>query len=127
MVKATLTPPNMKTLTVWAGLYGGHYDIIVFFKQKPTHRMDCNEEPRKNGMYVDLLEEQTDGNILADMATGTFETWFPNADLTEHTDRNNCGRPNDTEIRYKDLFQMELTLPTDENGEPESINFHQDW
>ncbi len=125
--KATLTPPNLKTFRVWCGLYGGHYDIIVFFREKPTHRMDKNDDTRSNGKYVDLLAEGQDGNIFADIATGTFEAWFPDADLTNHTDKNNVGRPNDTEIRYKDLFQIDLTLPTDENGDPEPIDFHCDW
>ena len=40
MIKAKYTHPPMETKTVWAGLYGGHYDIIVFFKEKPTPSED---------------------------------------------------------------------------------------
>ena len=35
MIKAKYTHPPMQTKKVWAGLYGGHYSIIVFFKEKP--------------------------------------------------------------------------------------------
>jgi hypothetical protein len=36
MLQAKLTLPELQTKKVWVGLYGGHYDVIVFFKEKPT-------------------------------------------------------------------------------------------
>lgn len=32
---AKYNPPKLSYKNVWAGIYGGHYDAIVFFKKKP--------------------------------------------------------------------------------------------
>lgn len=125
MLKAIFTPPKLKAVKLWAGLYGGHYDIIVFFKKKPTNRMDDNGDARSNGKFVDCLAENDADNIFADMGTGNFEIWFPNVDLTPYTQEN--GRPKDTEIPYKDLFRIELMLPLDDYGQPEPFDMKNDW
>lgn len=125
MLKAKFTPPKMKTIKLWAGLYGGHYDVIVFFHKKPTNRMDDKGDTRSKGEYVDCLAEHEASNIYGDMGTGNFEIWFPDVDLSPYTQEN--GRPKDTEVPYKDLFRIELTLPVDEYGDAEPFTMKSDW
>ncbi len=125
MLKATFNPPKLKTVKLWAGLYGGHYDMIVFFKKKPKNRMDMQGDARSNGDFVDCLAEQTDENIFGDMGMGNFEDWFTEVDLTPFTQAN--GRPRETEVPYSDLFQIQLTVPVDEYGQPEPFNMKVDW
>ncbi len=125
MLKGTLTPPAMKPVRLWAGLYGGHYDMIVFYREKPT-RSDEDDD-----RLVDTYAEHKAGNVFADMATGTFEAWFPELyqQLIELrlVNPDNAGRPWDTEVRWTELFEVELTIPLDEDGEWEGLTVHDDW
>ncbi len=125
MIKATLTPPPMRTIRLWAGLYGGHYDIIVFFNKKPTHRMTYSTDRDDQGKYVDVYEEKLSENVWSDMALDDFCKWFPHVDLTPYTQAN--GRPKDTEVPYKDLFEIELTMPLDDFDSPKTLNMGVDW
>ncbi len=125
MLKATLTPPKMTTRTLWGGVYGGHYDIIVFFTEKPVNRVSESNDEDPAGKYIDVYDEYKAENVYADMPLETFNEWFPGVDLTPYTQEN--GRPKDTEIPFADLFQITLTLPVDENDQPLSIDFHADW
>ena len=68
----------METKTVWAGLYGGHYDIIVFFKEEPTKKLEHAT------MGFEFFECDTD-LIIGDMALCDFYKCFPNADLRPYT------------------------------------------
>ena len=117
MIRSTLTPANMTPVRLWAGVYGGHYEVIVFFREKPTHRMDKNNDTKANGKFVDVYEESVAGNVFADLAFGTFEAWFP----------GDWPLPTATEVVYRELFEVELTIPLDEDGEWEGLDVHVDW
>ena len=129
MLKAIFHPPTMKTFKLWAGLYGGHYDIIVFFEKPPTHITDkykyYNGSKDKNGPYVDCLAEFEIGNIFADFYLEDFRTCFPDVDLTPYTQKN--GRPRAIEVPAKDLFQISLTIPVDQHNNITILIPHVDW
>jgi hypothetical protein len=36
MLVAKIKIPSIEVRTVWAGIYGGHYDVIGFFSSKPV-------------------------------------------------------------------------------------------
>jgi hypothetical protein len=125
MLKASLKPPPVRSIKLWAGLYGGHYDIIVFFKEKPTNRMSYEEDTLPRGKYVDVYEEDRADNVWSDMSLPDFQEWFPDVDLSRYTQPN--GRPKDTEVPYKDLFEIELTMPLDEFDGPVTLHTDVDW
>lgn len=120
MQKSTFNLPVLRPLKLWAGVYGGHYDIIVLFRTKPTR----TEETAK-GVVIDCLAEAEADNIAADMSLADFTDWFPGVDLSAILHRD--GRPKAIEIPADDLVEMELTLPCDERGRIDTINFHADW
>lgn len=121
MLKAA---PAIQTKVVWAGVYGGHYDIIVFFSQKPK-RSSLKELQKSyfitpgnypKGYYDCLLNEKL---IIGDMGLETFQLVF-NVDLSSRLINN---RPPDTEI--VEVFQIELTAIFDECGNLPHL--HVDW
>ena len=117
MVKAIFNP-KIKTQKVWAGLYGGHYDVIVFFKKKPK---PSNEEHNiVKPVWYDLMEQ--DKIIIGNMDLFTFRYLFPDTDLTPYTQKN--GRPKDIEI--PEVFEIELMAPFDDYGEMVNINTNLD-
>lgn len=127
--KATFAPAVMQTRTFWLGAYGGHYDIIVLFAAKPTRFEESKlrvrgAEKASQTQAVDCLAESNAGNLAADMALCEFLRYFPGIDLSPILHK---GRPTAVEIVGSDLMQVELTLPCDEHGRPESINMHEDW
>lgn len=96
--KAKFTMPEMTAKTVWYGSYGGHYDCMVFFKEKPklvnTHNYDgC----------VDLIEEGRQNNIIASMWPDEF-TKLTGIEIIPE------------EIEIVKLHKIELTAPWDEDG-----------
>lgn len=115
---------KLKKKKVWAGVYGGHYDIIVFFSKKPKRisrkalqKLYYIAEGRWPKGYYDCMSNES--LIIGDMGLPLFQKMF-GVDLSEHL---NNGRPKDTEII--ELFQIELTAPFDENGN--MLHFHIDW
>lgn len=127
-IKATFTLPKLTTKKVWAGMYGGHYDIIVFFREKPIHRMRKDDSKHARGKFVDTLAESRRDNILGDTGLGYFYEYFPDVDLSKYTQRRKPhGLPRETEIPYNDLFELELTAPFNDHGYLEGISFECDW
>ena len=126
MVKATFTPTKLKTIVVWAGMYGGHYDVIVFFKEKPEPSKE--EHSYIEGTWYDCGDNKD--KIIGAMSLGQFKEYYPDAvkglkpylqdDLNEVGD----GRP--MEIEIPEVFQMELTTMVDEFGDMDRINFNED-
>ena len=105
-----------KTKTVWAGMYGGHYDQIVFFSTKPKKIKDGSSLVHADGHY-DCLENED--KIIGDMSLGDFQATFE-CDLTPYLAEN--GRPKAIEII--EVFRIKLTGPFDEDGR---LPFHADW
>ena len=125
-ISLSFSPP-LKTITVWAGLYGGHYDCIILFDQQPTPSKE--EHNYIEGTWYDCSENSE--KIIASMELGQFKRCFPGAakalrpylqdDLSEPGD----GRP--MEIEIPEIFQMELQVPLDKDGFMDRINFSLDW
>lgn len=119
MKKGTITFPKLTTKVVWAGLYGGHYDVIVFFKEKPKPSTE-DKSHLDIGVWYDPWDD-TD-NIVGAMCLQQFYEWFPMIDISEHTQEN--GRPLSIEI--EELIQMELTTMFDEWDTFPKVTFHED-
>jgi hypothetical protein len=130
MVKATFTIPKdkLKTIKVWAGMYGGHYDAIVFFKEKP-------ELSEKTSMYVDSNDGHyyncfdNKDKIIGCMSLGQFYEYFPDADLRPYTQQREDtstlgGRP--LEVEVHEVFEMEITVMIDEHGDFDRLDFNLD-
>lgn len=118
MIKAKLTLPKLETKKLWAGMYGGHYDAIVFFKEKPIFTKD--EHHRFNSPWIDCLDNKD--LIIGCMDLGTFYLLFPDADISEYTQSN--GRP--LEIEITKVFKIELTTVFNKYGDMESYDFDLD-
>lgn len=114
MVIAKYKHPKLTTRKVWAGLYGGHYDVIVFFKEKP--KMVEGES------YINPAENHD--LIIGDMYLNDFYLVFPNADISKYTQDEN-GRPKEIEI--PEVFEMKLTSYFDKDGDLGNIRFEADW
>ena len=116
MLQAKLTLPELQTKKVWVGLYGGHYDVIVFFKEKPTPFEDSTE--------TEIWYEMGDNMEIAigSMCLGQFYELYPNVDIKAYTQED--GRPLDIEI--PEVFEMEITTIFDKNGFMETIQHHED-
>lgn len=128
MIKATYKHPPMQTKTVWAGLYGGHYDIIVFFSEKPvpnTRYMPGFDEGQE---WYCCSENET--LIIGDMSLPDFYRCFPDADLRPYTqpreDQSTLGG-RALEIEIPEVFQIEITTCFDEHGYMEQFKFKEDW
>lgn len=111
MIKAKFTLPKLKTKKVWVGLYGGHYDVIVFFKEKPV----LNDDE-----YYCIIDNK--GKALGSMSLTDFYTFYPDADMSACTRED--GRPKDVEIY--ELFEMEITTAFDQWGDMHSIECDED-
>lgn len=120
MLKATLTLPKFETKKVWAGLYGGHFDVIVFFRKKPKATF-----VERKVRYIDCLEEYNNKNIIGDMFLGDFRVFYPDADLTPYT--QSSGRPKAIEIPSEDIFQIELTTMWDDYGDMLGCRTRNEW
>ena len=122
MIKAKLTLPKLETKKVWFGLYGGHYDVIVFFKEKPVK----NDE----GYYC--IHDNGGGQnskAIGAMSLPDFYLLYPTADLREHTQQRDSkdtlgGRPMDIEIY--DVFEMEITTAFNQWGDIYSFHANED-
>jgi hypothetical protein len=94
--KAKLVLPKLETRKVWAGMYGGHYSVIVFFKEKPKlSKKPFHLSNIINGKYYDLYDNKA--LTIGAMWLPDFERLYPNA---------NVGKP--TNIEITKVFQLEL-------------------
>jgi hypothetical protein len=125
MITAKLTLPELKTKTVWAGLYGGHYDVIVFFDKKPI-----KSEFEHNHVKGDWYDVGDNADLVCgSMCLGQFYELFPDADLREYTQQREStdtlgGRP--LEIEIPKVFEIEITTIFDKHDKMDSIQFHED-
>jgi hypothetical protein len=113
--------PKLRTITVWIGAYGGHYDIVVLFRKKPTHYCTDDTFDQK---IVNLSKEHEAGNILADMHPAMLQELFPTLDLKPILKNN--GRPVAIEILSNGLIKAEIAAPIDEDGDF-VLPVHNDW
>lgn len=104
---AKYSPPELSIRNVWAGLYGGHYDVIVFFKERPNLKID-----------FPLLENAN--LIVGAMYLCDFVELYPGVDLSAYTQPN--GRPLSTEV--EDTFQMTLEAYWEDTHEARSKKYH---
>jgi len=119
MIKGKITLPELQTKKLWAGIYGGHYDVIVFFKAKPEVSKEVHNHI-DGGKWYDCFDNKD--LIVGSMALDDFYTLFPDADISEYTQEN--GRPMAIEI--PEVFEIELTSVFDEHGDMEQFNFDLD-
>ena len=120
MIKATFTP-KLQTKKVWAGLYGGHYDVIVFFSDKPrVEEGDIDTSERLYGGKGVIDEDKK--LALGSMSLEQFYELYPNADISAFAQDN--GRPKDTV--FVEFFELELEAPVDEDGAFESFDYDMD-
>lgn len=119
VTNAKLVLPELEYRKVWAGLYGGHYDVIVFFSKKPAKAKEAYRKGWK--VLYDCLENEK--LIVGDMSLCDFRTLYPNVDLTPYTQEN--GRPK--EIEVTEIFQLNLQCTWDKYGKMEDFRFHNDW
>lgn len=117
MIKANFKV-KLETKVVWAGMYGGHYDVIVFFSKKPNlSTVDTND------FWDDMSDcKHIHKTVIGNMALEGFYELYPNADLSAHTQAD--GRPKD--IIILETFQIELTAPFDEYGNLLNIYTNED-
>lgn len=72
--KLKITFPKLTTKKVWAGMYGGHYDVIIFFHTKPV----LSDDETRYGQIYDLIDNK-------DCIAGAM--WLPDFhELTGATD-----------------------------------------
>jgi hypothetical protein len=90
IIIAKIKLPKLKTRIVWAGIYGGHYDQIVFFYRQPVKSTDG---------YYDTYDNKD--LIAGDMGLSMFKELFPNTDLAKYYDSRG--------IEIVEVFKMELT------------------
>lgn len=114
--------PKTKKIKAWAGMYGGHYDVIVFFKKKPP----LSKEPYYNpniidGKYYDLIEARDLGIIIGSLCLPDFKEHYPDADITPYLENE---RPKGIEI--VEVFQIEIEGALDEWGHFRSLVFNVD-
>jgi hypothetical protein len=119
MIQATIKLPELQTKKLWAGMYGGHYDVIVFFKEKPT-KTSKDEHNIIDFDWVECIENKD--IIVGSMCLGQFYEIFPDADISEHTREDN--RP--MEIEIPEVFEIEITTVYDEWGHMVTFKFNED-
>lgn len=120
MIKAKLILPKMETHTVWAGMYGGHYDVIVFFHNKPVR------SNRENSDMVTLFSEKGEKvevypyspyenkkEVIGAMWLADFFEYFPES-VEQLKPYLQNGRPRAIEI--PEVFKIELTTIFDPRG-----------
>lgn len=107
---------ELTTKTVWAGMYGGHYDVIVFFKTKPVV---SQEQTRSGDNIYDCLENKD--IVVGDMYLSDFREVYPDADLSNYLQDD---RPKETEII--EVFRVKLTTLWDKYGKMVTIDCNAD-
>lgn len=123
---ANLSRPKTKVFNCWAGMYGGHFDIIVLFKTRPTQFEEWDGGTRE----VQVGVEKDEGNWLCTLSISAFADWWPDAwvEITKSpfVHRLDSGQPRHTDIHEEDLFELEIEMPVDETGEPIGLNYCED-
>ncbi len=105
----------MQTKKVWAGLYGGHYSIIVFFKEKPKTK----EETGSTLDYGNYDCYDNKDLIIGDMPLEHFLTVFPDANIEQYLET--------MDIEVEEVFEMEITTCFDKDGYMQGWVFKEDW
>lgn len=115
IIKANLVMPKTKKKIVWAGIYGGHYNCIVFFKSKPAlSKEDYRfESDTIHGKYYDTTENKD--IKIGGMWLEQFEQLYPKANL---------GKPKAIEII--EVFQIQIEGVFNKYGKLTSFEFHAD-
>jgi len=102
--------PKLETKTVWVGIYGGHYDAIVFFNKKP--KLSKETIGHSNIRFYDCLDNRD--LIIGCMWYGDFKELFPDANLGEAKD-----------IEIPEVFKLKLRTYW-EDDKLKQINFNAD-
>ena len=118
VIKAKLHPPKTSVKKVWAGIYGGHYDCIVFFKAKPKLSKESYGYNWFNEKYIDMIENK-------DLTCGAmyycdFEKLYPNAALQIKSIYEK------RRIEIVEVFQIELEAVWNKYNNLEMFNFRVD-
>jgi hypothetical protein len=100
IIEANIVLPKTQKKVVWAGLYGGHYSCIVFFKSKPVKSLG---DRAGNIEYYDLYDNKA--IIAGAMWLEAFEILYPNV---------NVGKPE--WINILNVFQIKLEGTFDKDG-----------
>jgi len=108
MIIAKYKEPKRTAKSLWAGVYGGHYSAIVFFKKKPKFNTSSDN-------LYDLLDNKY--LIVGCMYLDDFKELYPGANLSEYLQSN--GRPKD--INVIEVFKMKIDIAIDSDY-PE--NYH---
>jgi hypothetical protein len=118
IINAKLKLPKTKTKIVWAGLYGGHYDQIVFFKKKPVKSKDPHNHI--DGDWYDCTDNKE--LIVGDMTLSDFQELYPKVNLKPYL--SEIGRPKGIEI--PEVFKINIEAFWDKYG-MKSIHYHFDF
>jgi hypothetical protein len=105
-INAVIKWPKPKTKTVYAGLYGGHYDVIVFFRTKPLKNTNIDEP----GVY-DLIDNK-------DKIAGAM--WL--SDFVELTGVE--MKPESIDVIK--IHRMKLTAVWEDDNTLKNFHFHAD-
>ena len=106
--EAVMRLPKLTTRKVWAGLYGGHRNVIVFFNEKP--KRTAVKDSRFDPPHYCCLENQD--IIAGSMWLGDFKGLFPDFDLKPYLTSHGVPK----EIEILEVFEMKLTAVWDGNG-----------
>lgn len=114
---AKFTLPKMTTKRVFIGAYGGHYDAVVIFGEKPRPSADTHNIIKRE--WYDCLDNKE--SIIGCVELCEFERLFPGIDLAPILHR---GRPR--EIEVTDIMEARLTACFDDYGKMSSFYFDLD-
>lgn len=113
---AVYKQPKLTFKTVWAGIYGGHYDAIVFFKKKPKLSKGKENFLTHELKYYDMVDNKH--LTCGAMWLGDFEELYPTVDIKEYYESR------ETEIVQ--VFKLKLQAAWDKYGELNTINLRAD-
>jgi len=118
VVKAEFQPPKLSIRKVWAGIYGGHYNCIVFFKSKPKLSKESYGYEWFDEKYIDMVDNKD--LTCGAMWYGDFEQLYPKAflQLKPIFERRR--------IEIVEVFQIELEAVWDKYNELEKFEFRAD-
>ena len=117
-IKAKLCPPKTSIKKVWAGIYGGHYDCIVFFKKKPKLSKEAYGYEWFDEKYIDMVENKD--LTCGAMWYADFETLYPEAAIQIRPIFEN------RRIEIVEVFQIGLEAVWDKYNELERFEFRAD-
>lgn len=107
-------PPELRKQIVYVGAYGGHFDIIVLFKNKPRLVKDEFDQDA-------YCPNANRDKLLATIDSGFWAAWFDVEVLRRLGILNAELRPHETYVQRVKRIMIEL--PVDENGDLVGLNF----